>query len=121
MKLHPKTSVPFGMSALIVLACTLNAAADPPNIEAVRYSNGSLHVTVSHPDTGWDHYADLWEVFDAEGNKIAERVLLHPHETEQPFTRSTLAALEGINGPISVLASCTEGDASEPFIFEPAS
>lgn len=46
-------------------------------------------VTVEHNDTGWDHYADAWEVVDHETNEVlAERVLLHPHVNEMPFTRS---------------------------------
>ncbi len=45
-------------------------------------------VTVRHPDTGWDHYADRWEVLDPEGNSLGVRVLAHPHVNEQPFTRS---------------------------------
>lgn len=45
-------------------------------------------VTVRHADEGWDHYADKWEVLDAAGEVIAVRELAHPHETEQPFTRS---------------------------------
>lgn len=45
-------------------------------------------VTVRHNDQGWDHYADLWQVEDLQGNVLGERVLLHPHDTEQPFTRS---------------------------------
>ena len=46
-------------------------------------------VTVEHNDTGWDHYADAWEVVNHETNEVlAERVLLHPHVNEMPFTRS---------------------------------
>jgi hypothetical protein len=46
-------------------------------------------VSVRHNDTGWDHYADRWEVVDGrDGTVLGERVLLHPHENEQPFTRS---------------------------------
>ena len=52
-------------------------------------------VTVEHPDTGWEDYADGWDVVLPDGS-IAKpdqdspftRLLLHPHETEQPFTRS---------------------------------
>jgi hypothetical protein len=48
-----------------------------------------IDVTVRHDDQGWDHYADAWQVLDAAGGKIlAERVLAHPHTSEQPFTRS---------------------------------
>ena len=47
-----------------------------------------FEVTVRHNDEGWNHYADLWQVVEHEsGSVIAERVLAHPHETEQPFTR----------------------------------
>jgi hypothetical protein len=48
----------------------------------------SFSVTVSSADTGWDKYADAWEVRDPAGAALGTRVLLHPHETEQPFTRS---------------------------------
>lgn len=46
-------------------------------------------VTVRHDDTGWDHYADEWQVIDAEtGDVLGTRELAHPHVDEQPFTRS---------------------------------
>lgn len=44
--------------------------------------------SVKHNDQGWDHYADKWEVLDLEGNQLGERILGHPHDNEQPFTRS---------------------------------
>lgn len=50
-------------------------------------------VTVAHADTGWDHYADGWQVLDLDGNLLGERILAHPHEREQPFTRSTTVAV----------------------------
>ena len=48
----------------------------------------SFEVTVQHEDTGWEHYADRWEVVTPEGEVLATRVLAHPHVDEQPFTRS---------------------------------
>lgn len=45
-------------------------------------------VTLRHADTGWDHYADRWEILAPDGTVLATRVLLHPHVNEQPFTRS---------------------------------
>lgn len=48
----------------------------------------SFAVTVEHADSGWDHYANKWDVLLADGTVIASRELLHPHENEQPFTRS---------------------------------
>lgn len=47
-----------------------------------------VDVTLNHADSGWDHYADGWEILDANGNRLAHRELLHPHVNEQPFTRS---------------------------------
>lgn len=47
-----------------------------------------LDVTLVHNDTGWDHYADRWEILDSKGKVLATRVLMHPHVNEQPFTRS---------------------------------
>jgi len=60
-------------------------------VKAVKSSNGSwtFYATVRHNDEGWNHYANLWEVVDPENGEVfAERVLAHPHETEQPFVRS---------------------------------
>ncbi len=45
-------------------------------------------VTVRHGDEGWDHYADRWDVLDETGTVLGTRVLMHPHDNEQPFTRS---------------------------------
>lgn len=52
-------------------------------------------VTVAHADTGWDHYADGWDVRSMDGTELGYRKLHHPHVTEQPFTRS----LSGITIP----------------------
>lgn len=87
------------LALLFLLAASAPAAADPPVIEnATGQRNGNLwrfDVTLSHPDTGWEHYADGWRVLDIEGNELGTRVLAHPHEAEQPFTR----ALTGIALP----------------------
>jgi len=71
--------------------------ADVAHVRAVQGADGlwTFHVTVSHPDTGWDDYADGWDVVTPDGTVLKPdpaspftRLLLHPHETEQPFTRS---------------------------------
>ncbi len=48
----------------------------------------TVEATVRSADTGWDKYADAWEVLDESRTVLGTRVLAHPHETEQPFTRS---------------------------------
>lgn len=45
-------------------------------------------VTLKHDDTGWQHYADKWEILDPSGKILATRVLWHPHIGEQPFLRT---------------------------------
>jgi hypothetical protein len=59
-------------------------------VRATQNSAGlwNFDTTVRHNDEGWDHYADAWVVVDLEGKVLAERILTHPHDTEQPFTRS---------------------------------
>ena len=76
------------------LAGTVPAAvadeADVVAAEALPAGDGRwrFNVTVSHADEGWDHYADKWDVVAPDGSVLGTRVLLHPHENEQPFTRS---------------------------------
>jgi hypothetical protein len=76
---------------------TERANADVTYVRAVRDAGGTwtFHVTVEHPDTGWEDYADGWDVVTPEGEVLKPdpdsaftRTLLHPHENEQPFTRS---------------------------------
>ncbi|MDZ7801089.1 MAG: hypothetical protein U5K81_09895 [Trueperaceae bacterium] len=58
-----------------------------------------VSVTVRHRDEGWDHYADAWQVVDPDSGEVyGERELLHPHDAEQPFTRS----LRGLELPDGV-------------------
>lgn len=77
---------------LVAQMSALPAWADPSVIEGVsarKSGNGwSFAVTLRHPDTGWDHYADGWRVLAPDGTELGMRVLHHPHVDEQPFTRS---------------------------------
>lgn len=64
--------------------------ADVVAAEARQVSAGvwRFDVTVKHADEGWNHYANRFEVVGPDGLALGVRTLLHPHETEQPFTRS---------------------------------
>ena len=73
------------------------ADADVIDVRAILSDNGTwtFHVTVFHPDTGCEDYADGWDVVLPDGTVVKPdadspftRLLLHPHENEQPFTRS---------------------------------
>ena len=59
----------------------------------------TFSVTLEHNDQGWHHYADLWEVVTLDGSVLGSRVLYHPHENEQPFTRSLSGVMipQGMN------------------------
>lgn len=95
------------ISALLLSACDTifdwttppqpSADADVEFVHAVQtgVDTWTFHVTVRHPDTGWEDYADGWDVILPDNTIIKPdesapftRLLLHPHENEQPFTRS---------------------------------
>lgn len=78
--------------ALIVVLLTYPASADPARIVEARATamaeNWHFDVTLCHGDTGWDDYADGRRIELPDGTVLGTRILLHPHVTEQPFTRS---------------------------------
>ena len=77
--------------ALLVTGSQLAAApADVVQVVATRAGDGSysFDVTVASDETGWDKYADRWQVLALDGTVLGTRELAHPHVEEQPFTRS---------------------------------
>lgn len=101
------------------LLASASSAETPEIIGVTATPSGAawrLEVTILHPDTGWDHYADGWEVQDGDGNRLGYRLLHHPHVDEQPFTR----ALDDLSLPdgtpeIFVRAHCSvDGWSSTP-------
>ena len=80
---------------ILALSVTINlpafaGEADVLNVDLSCHSESvcRFDVTVKHEDQGWEHYADKWEVLSPDGEILAARELAHPHENEQPFTRS---------------------------------
>lgn len=81
----------FAVVGLAVLAVR-SAGADMPvplSAKAFAEAGGTFRVEVAvrHADAGWEHFADRWDVLAPDGKVLGTRVLLHPHEDEQPFTR----------------------------------
>jgi hypothetical protein len=81
------------LDGLLSVASACSSLAGESEVMAVEVraeSAGtfSFAVTLRHADTGWDHYADRWEVLTMDGEILATRTLFHPHVNEQPFTRS---------------------------------
>lgn len=80
----------LGLAMLIAGPPASAGEADVVKVAVRSSSGGVFHfdVTVRHGDEGWQHYADAFEIVSPDGTVLGTRVLLHPHETEQPFTRS---------------------------------
>jgi hypothetical protein len=80
------------IAAFLLLAAAAAQAgeADVVGVKAIRQADGNwrFDVAVRHADAGWKHYADRWDLTTPDGAVRASRTLLHPHEDEQPFTRS---------------------------------
>jgi hypothetical protein len=87
----------FIVIAALVLPYAIAGEADIVDARAVcdKHLVCDFEVTVLHADEGWDHYANRWEVLTPDGDLLATRELAHPHENEQPFTRS----LRGVRIP----------------------
>ena len=100
MDMSKKLVVSAILLVLLVMTNMVNAGqAEIIDAKVVRSADGwRFTVSIEHGDTGWDHYADAWRVVTEDGDLLGERTLLHPHEGEQPFTRS----LDGVKIPKNV-------------------
>jgi hypothetical protein len=79
--------------SLLALSCATSAFAGEADViaaTATRDIRGTWTVsaTILHADTGWEHYADRFDVLNGDGTLLGSRTLFHPHVDEQPFTRS---------------------------------
>ena len=87
---------------LLAIVGTDLFAGDVHVVDATAQATGggsfNISVTLEHGDSGWDHYADRWDVVTADGVLLGTRTLFHPHVNEQPFTRS----LGGITIPAGI-------------------
>lgn len=92
MKKVSPTILACSLMATGLLSLPNSAFANDVEIVETRFEKSgdtwTVHTTLRHNDTGWDHYADKWRVIDRHSKTLGERVLFHPHENEQPFTRS---------------------------------
>ncbi|MFD0860017.1 hypothetical protein [Roseovarius aquimarinus] len=118
-----KTILAPMLAAFMSIAAS-GAFAGPPEIlhaEAARDDMGwKFTVTIRHEDTGWDHYANGWDVLAEDGTVLATRTLHHPHVEEQPFTRSLRQVLlpDGTRR-VFIRAHCSKGAATkEPVAVE---
>jgi hypothetical protein len=87
----------IGVIALTLASAAFAGEADVVAVKPTREWGNSwrFDVTVKSNDRGWDYYADAFEVLTPDGRLLGRRILVHPHETEQPFTRE----LSGVKIP----------------------
>ena len=97
--------------SLLMSASADDAAIKNVEIKSLGNNNYQISVTLLHADTGWDHYANRWDVLDEDGNVLGTRVLAHPHVNEQPFTRSlTVEIPPDVTTVTIVAADSVHGD-----------
>lgn len=95
----------IGLVVLLVGCAPAAGCAYVVGVEVVEVGEGwRFDVTVASSDTGWEKYADRWEVRSPGGEVLGTRVLLHPHVEEQPFTRSTTVTIPDGIGEVEVVA-----------------
>ena len=78
------------MKKLFLFLIAINLYANKPIILDAKLTCNkvcNINVTIKHNDSSWKHYVNKYEIY-AKNNKIATRILYHPHIHEQPFTRS---------------------------------
>lgn len=80
----------------------VNAVATP-----LTNSQYRIEVTLQHADSGWEHYANQWQVYSPEGELLGTRTLWHPHENEQPFTRGLSLEIPSSLTTVEIRASDT--------------
>lgn len=107
------TRIPLRRTVVLASAAMLVAAASAqtanrseskyPDVIAAKVRTGGpgrfdFDVTISSPYDTSERYADAFRVTGKDGRVYGERVLLHDHADEQPFTRD----LYGVTIPSEV-------------------
>ena len=104
---------------VVALSAGASLAGEVTIVAAKALAEGpgryAFEVTLKHEDTGWQHYADRSQVVAPDGTVLGTRELLHPHETEQPFTRSLtgVAIPAGVNEVTIRARDSVHGDSSD--------
>ncbi|MFM9974764.1 MAG: hypothetical protein ACKVON_09370 [Beijerinckiaceae bacterium] len=105
-----------GATAVIVVSSAFPAMAQKPvvplfpdvtavKIKAVTATTFDFDVTMTSPYDTAERYADAFRITSLDGKVFGERVLLHDHKDEQPFTRD----LSGVRIPPEVREVIVQG------------
>lgn len=117
MRRRTLLSCPVLLGAALAVRPARVIAAEPqkfPDVVAakVRASGADtfdFDVTVSSPYDTPQRYADAFRVVGADGTVFGERLLLHDHAGEQPFTRD-LYGVKIPRGVRSVVVEARDGE-----------
>ncbi len=88
---YPMKLIYIFFACLLLMTTSVYAGeADVVEVDVTRTADGTykFDVTVRHADKGWKHFADKWDIIAPDGTVLGTRILAHPHDNEQPFTRS---------------------------------
>lgn len=96
---------------LVFAACSSVQASSPQIVNVVAIADGgawTLTITITHDDSGWDHYASGVQVLAPDGSVLAQHEIAHPHEAGVPFDE----VVTGVHVPagvdhVMVRARCT--------------
>jgi hypothetical protein len=113
MKRH---NVFFALVSMLVFTTHTVAQSNNPTLQkhpdiidvTVKTSGANrfdFDVTVSSPYDTAQRYADAFRVASLDGKVYGERILLHDHATEQPFTRD----LYGVTIPAGIRLVVVQG------------
>jgi hypothetical protein len=77
------------LTTLLVAGIAFAGEADVVKATIKKNGDGTYRIdaTIKSNDRGWDYYADKFEAVTTDGKVLGTRVLVHPHDDEQPFTR----------------------------------
>ncbi|MBT4889103.1 MAG: hypothetical protein HON65_06080 [Rhodospirillales bacterium] len=80
----------------------------------------AFSVTMKHPDAGWTHYADGWDILGLDGSVLGTRTLYHPHGDNEAFTRSLANVKIPIGmSTVTIRANCSvDGPATELYSLQ---
>ena len=78
------------LGPMLIVSSLMAGNTDVVDVEIIALGDSKyrINTTLKHDDTGWEHYANRWDVMTADGTVLGSRELAHPHVNEQPFTRS---------------------------------
>lgn len=106
--IKPKTPTKLMFIAPMLIVSSLMAGeADVVDVEIIPLGGDKyrINTSVKHGDTGWEHYANRWDVLAPDGTVLGSRELAHPHENEQPFTRSLTLSIPANISSVTIQAN----------------